>query len=125
SGAILVGANLSGAILESANLSGANLVRADLSNAILGGTNLSGAGLVDANLSSANLKDVDLSGAKNFEGTLLIGTQLKDSRGLMDEMLEKAFGDGDISLPDGLTRPAHWGSREDAIEQWRAFREGR
>ncbi|MXX14664.1 MAG: pentapeptide repeat-containing protein [Gemmatimonadetes bacterium] len=145
SNARLEGANLSGAILGGANLLGADLVRADLSNARLAFANLSGAVLLRANLSGAhlmganlsdailwgadlsgaNLKDVDLSGAKNFEGTLLIGTQLKDSRGLMDEMLEKAFGDGDISLPDGLTRPAHWGSREDAIEQWRAFREGR
>ena len=49
----------------------------------------------------------------------LSGTHLKDTTGLTDEMLEKAFGDGDISLPDGLTRPEHWGSEQDAIEKWR------
>ena len=43
---------------------------------------------------------------------------------VQDKVIEKAFGDGDTSLPDGLTRPAHWGIWEDAIEQWRAFREG-
>ncbi len=48
-------------------------------------------------------------------------THLKDSNALTDEMLEKAFGDGDTSLPNGLTRPVHWGSREDAVKQHRAF----
>ncbi len=110
SGAKLIKVNLSGANLFQAKLLGANLVQAKLSDAIL----------LKAKLSGANLFQAKLSGA-DFEGTLLVETHLKDSRGLTDEMLEKAFGDGDTSLPDGLTRPAHWGSREDAIEQWRAF----
>ncbi len=152
SDAILIRANLSGTNLLKANLSEANLIRAnlsgaelmgvDLSDVVLALVNLSGAKLMEADLSGANLRDLsdadlwgaklsdaklddaDLSGA-DFEGTLLIGTQLKDSRGLTDDMIKKAFGDGDTSLPDGLTRPAHWESREKAIEQWRAFRKKR
>ena len=143
--AILIGAKLSGADLQKANLSnaelmraklsGANLWKANLSDATLEGANLSdaileeanlsdtileGANLWGANLSKARLDNAKLSGAK-FEGTLLVGTHLKDTTGLTDEMLEKAFGDGDISLPDGLTRPEHWGSQEEAIKKWRAF----
>ena len=106
-------------LLEGANLSDAILEEANLSDTILEGANLWG-----TNLSKARLDNANLSGAE-FEGTLLVETHLKDTTGLTDEMLEKAFGDGDISLPDGLTRPAHWGSREDAFEQWRAFRKRR
>ena len=140
SGASLWEANLSGASLWEANLSGANLLIADLSDARLSGANLSGADLLIANLSGADLMLADLPNARligadlsnvgligadvpgaDFEGTLLVGIQLKDSGGLTDKMLEKAFGDGDTSLPNGLTRPVHWGSREDAVKQHRAF----
>ena len=72
------------------------------------------------NLGLAHFEGANLTGA-NLRGVLLAGTQLKDSRGLTDEILEKAFGDGDTYLPDGLTRPVHWGSREDAVKQHRAF----
>ena len=115
----LWGTNLSKAILMRANLLDARLDSANLSGAILMGANLWG-----ANLSDAILDRVNLSGA-DFEGTLLVGTQLKDSKGLTDDMIKKAFGDGDTSLPDGLIRPANWRSREDAIGQWRAFRKRR
>ena len=124
SGAKLMGADLSDVVLVQANLSGAKLMGADLSGAVLWRANLLDPDLWGAKLSDAKLDDADLSRA-DFEGTLLVGTQLKNSRGLTDEMLEKAFGDGETSLPDGLTRPAHWGSREDAFEQWRAFRKRR
>ncbi len=108
-------AHLEGANLKDVNLSGAELALADLSNARLDSANLSDANLMGANLwgtnlSKARLDNANLSGA-DFEGTLLVETHLKDTTGLTDEMLEKAFGDGDISLPDGLTRPEHWGSR--------------
>ena len=129
SDAILEGANLSDTNLFRANLSGANLSQVDLWSADFSETNLSkvrldNANLRGTNLSKARLDNANLSGA-DFEGILLVGTQLKDSKGLTDDMIEKAFGDSDTSLPDGLTRPEHWGSWEDAIEQWRAFREGR
>ena len=144
-GANLLGTNLSGANLSDVNLliadlSDANLREADLSGTCLSGANLSGAELILANLSGAelilaNLPNVsligaDLSGASfigvdvpgaDFEGTLLVGIQLKDLGDLTDKMLEKAFGDGDTSLPNGLTRPVHWGSRVDAVKQHRAF----
>ncbi|MCE2434436.1 MAG: pentapeptide repeat-containing protein [Candidatus Latescibacteria bacterium] len=118
-------ANLSGANPWGANLSGANLRRADLSGSELSRVNLSGADLRGAYLSGVELLEAELEGANltgaNLRGVLLAGAQLKGSRGLTDEILEKAFGDGDTYLPDGLTRPVHWGSREDAVKQHRAF----
>ena len=119
SGANLLGADLSGANLEKANLSGANLSGADLSGANLSGANLSGANLLGANLSGAKLSRAGLW--HEFH----VGDRIPDAKNLTTEMLEKAFGDHETSLPEGLTRPAHWGSRENAIEQWQAFREGR
>ena len=138
SGTNLLGANLSGANLLGANLSdtdlgGADLSDADLSNAELSDANFRGANLSGAELWKANLSRADLSGtnlrdaflaASDLSAALLVGAQLKDSKDLTDEMLEQAFGDVNTPLPTGLSRPAHWGSREEAIKKWQAFCEG-
>ena len=115
----LSGADLSGADLEQANLWRANLSGADLSDANLSGVDLSNARLWRANLSGANFSKASLRHAFH------VGDFIPDAKGLTTEMLKEAFGDENTSLPNGLTRPAHWRSREDAIKQWRAFREGR
>ncbi|UCI32133.1 pentapeptide repeat-containing protein [Mesorhizobium sp. B4-1-4] len=62
-GAILNGADLREANLSGANMSGAYLRGANLTEAILRGTRLDGADLRGANLSSARLYLADLSGA--------------------------------------------------------------
>ena len=131
-GAKLMGANLSDASLFMARLWYTNLSNADLSGTSLFSTDLVGAKLQEADLSGANLVKADLSSSDlegatfadatlteaNLEGALLVGSQLEDSKGLTDEMIEKAFGDADTSLPDGITRPEHWKSRKDAILKW-------
>jgi hypothetical protein len=95
-------ANLSEAILISANLEKANFSRADLDEANLGGANLSGANLSGAildraNLSGADLTEADLSGAKLRRATLdraklieadLGGADLKGAM-LIDTNLER------------------------------------
>jgi hypothetical protein len=63
SGAIMYGADLSGASLELADLSEADLSGANLSGARLDGVDLSGADLRMANLSGARLNSANLSGA--------------------------------------------------------------
>jgi uncharacterized protein YjbI with pentapeptide repeats len=85
-------ANLSGANLSYANLSGAilsdaNLIIANLSRAKLVGADLSGADLSRANLSRANLSDANLIEAKNLTQT----------------QLDKACGNANTNLPEGLT----------------------
>lgn len=140
SGANLENTNISSANLKMANLSGAKLLganlavielfnadlrQADLSGANLWNAKLPGANLWEAELEGANLWEAELEGANlaraNLENAVLVGAQLKDSKGLTDEMLEKAFGDAATYIPSGLTRPANWGSREDAIKKWEAF----
>ena len=150
-GANLEGANLSGTNLLGANLSGTNLLGANLSDTDLGGANLSDANLSNAELSGANLRGANLSGAEflgaNLSGTelweanlsranlsganlsesnlsgafLAQSSSLKDSKGLKTEMLAKAFGTADMSLPPDLLRPEHWGTWEEAVKQHRAF----
>ena len=131
-GAKLMEANLSDASLfmarlwytnlSNADLSGTSLFSADLVGANLKEADLSGANLVQANLSRSDLEGATFDGATlteaNLEGALLVGSQLKNSKGLTYEMIEKAFGDVNTSLPDGITRPEHWESRKDAILKW-------
>ena len=125
SGANLLGANLSDTDLGGADLSDADLSNAELSDANFRGANLSGAELWKANLSRANLSGTNLRdaflAASDLSAALLVGAQLEDSKGLTDEMLGQALGDVNTPLPNGLTRPASWGSREDAIKKWEAF----
>lgn len=63
SGAVIASANLSNAVLLYANLSSANIANTNLSNAELGLANLSGANIVGVNLSNADLTLANLSGA--------------------------------------------------------------
>jgi hypothetical protein len=88
----LISANLSHALLSEANLSEANLGFANLSDASLVYANLSGADLGFANLSDASLVYADLSGAN-----------LGDARNLTQTQLDKACGDANTKLPEGLT----------------------
>jgi uncharacterized protein YjbI with pentapeptide repeats len=64
-------ADLTGTVLEAAELANANLHNASLVRADLRGANLQGANLIHAGLALA-----DLSGA-NLQGALLVGAQLR------------------------------------------------
>ena len=79
-GADLSGADLSGFHLSRANLSHADLSRADLSSAVLDQSNMTKANLLNANVS----------------GTLFaMGKPYRSQvRGLMQDELDKACGDG-------------------------------
>src|SRR5215472_1749738 len=112
SGADLNGAKLFDANLSGANLSGANLSRADLSDANLGNAGLSGANLSLANLSDANLGNAGLSGADlsdayldraDLTGADLSDTNLSGAKNLTQMQLDKACGNANTKLPEGLT----------------------
>jgi uncharacterized protein YjbI with pentapeptide repeats len=116
-GANLTGANLTGADLRlDANLSrtdltGANLTGADLSGvADLTGANLTGANLSGAYLSRAYLRRNNLTGANlsgvsraDLSGADLSGADLGGAKDLTQEQLDKACGNADTKLPEGLT----------------------
>ena len=44
----------------------------------------------------------------NLDGTTLSGANLAMAKNLTQQQLDRARGDEDTKLPDGLQRPAHW-----------------
>jgi hypothetical protein len=108
--AILNGANLRGADLRDAHLTGARLSGAALSSANLTIANLRDANLSDADLNDANLNDATLTGANLSDaiilGANLTGANLSSVRNLTPEQLNKACGNADTKLPEGLTLKA-------------------
>lgn len=154
SGANLIAAKFKGANLSDAKLVGANLINSKIVNVNLIGADLTGANLMKAdikkdtmlniatlksakfcgavfcnvNLTGANFWDANLIGAvfneTNLSGALLVKADLQDARNLTTEMIENAFGDQNTSLPNSVTRPAHWGNEEQAIKKWQEFCDG-
>ena len=120
----LTSANLKGTdaqenkfVLDNVNLRGVNLADADLEYISLTGSNLSYSHLVNTNLSNADLSDADLNHAylanADLSGATLSDAdlnhaELQTARGLTQEQIDEAKGDGRTQLPDGLQRPANW-----------------
>jgi len=100
-----------GSIINS-NLKGANLGRvvalastiknSDLSFAILDGANLTGSDFTGSTLSQVDFGTANLSAA-NLSGTQLSGAKMSLVRGLTQEQLDTACGDGETDLPVMLT----------------------
>ncbi len=123
SGAILNTANLSYAFLRSANLSGAFLNHANLNQAILTGADLKGAQLNHSELSGAKLSDANLSRAilnhatlsdatlsdANLEGATLVSADLSEAKligaKVTTEQLDKAKSLKGATMPDGSIHP--------------------
>src|SRR5215212_9452751 len=120
----LTSANLKGTdsqenkfVLDNVNLRGVNLADADLEYISLTGSNLSYSHLVNTNLSNADLSDADLNHAylanADLSGATLSDAdlnhaKLQTARGLTQEQIDEAKGDGRTLLPDDLQRPANW-----------------
>jgi uncharacterized protein YjbI with pentapeptide repeats len=116
-GAHLWGAHLEQAVLQQAHLEGANLLEAHLEGADLRQAHLEGADLRKAHFEGANLWRAHLEGADlreaHFEGANLVGAHLEGAdfskaKGLTDDKLVLAHGDGKTKLPEGITRPKSW-----------------
>ena len=83
------------------------MFEASLQGADLGGANLEGADLGGADLHGANLFEASLHGAV-FKGAELWevnlrGAELKESTKLNQAQLDRAWGDRDTKLPEGLS----------------------
>ncbi len=112
---MLVGADLTSALFDEADLHAANLVgamcndtsfvRAELARANLRGTVLAG-----ANLSGANLEQADVGGY-----AFTAGARIKEVKNLTQEQLNQLTGGARVELPAGLRRPRSWPSKK-AIE---------
>ena len=114
----LMSAHLEGADLMEAHLERANLIAAQLEGAVLMGAHLEGADLraadlKGAHLSYAHVENANLSAA-HLEGADLHDVHLEGAPGLTQEQLDKAHGNSNTTLPDGLTHPAHWSDKDDS-----------
>ncbi len=147
--AILSSAWLQSAILNKTNLQNAKMYKtrlqeAEIQNALLQGTNL-----MVAQFQGANLTGTPMQGTVLME-TLMQGVLLRDSRmstktslvgahlrgaaienvdftnvTLKQPQVDETFGDGSVTLPPDLTRPAHWPTEvlewHEFLTQWRAW----
>ncbi len=84
------------------DLRGAGLAMADLS-----GLRFDRAHFDGAHLEGARLIEARLEGAM-FHQTHVEGAGLADAVGLSQKQVDGMLGDDATTLPDGLTRPAHW-----------------
>ena len=124
-GADLGGAQLQGAVLLFAQLQGADLGSAELQEAVLLGAQLQGANLRGAELQGADLRGAEFSDTTDFSPAALRGAGLKSvdlsMLKLSQDRVNQSFGDSDVTLPEGIERPAHW--REEGVPplSWKEF----
>jgi len=78
---------------------GAFLWESDFSDSKIGHTRLDG----------SSLRKLATSEDTDFEGGIIYGAELSRSN-LPPSILEKAHGDDSTRLPEGMARPAHWGT---------------
>ncbi|MFF8828112.1 pentapeptide repeat-containing protein [Streptomyces sp. NPDC015131] len=103
----LVRADVPGARSRKKNRRGADLMGARLTGADLRGATLRGAYLIAADLTGADLRQADLLGA-DLRDARLAGADLTGALFLTQPQLNAARGDARTTLPERLTRPAHW-----------------
>jgi hypothetical protein len=87
---------------------GADLMGRDLRRTNVRAASLRGAYLIGADLRGADLGPADLLGA-DLRAADLRGADLGECLFLTRPQVTAARGDLSTRLPDGLTRPAHWG----------------
>jgi uncharacterized protein YjbI with pentapeptide repeats len=104
-GARIRQADLTIGIADRANFTGANLSLTNLFGARATGANFTGANLNGASLVGAYFGSSRFTGAR-LDGANLSGAELGEARGLTQEQLNTACGDGTTTLPTGMTVPA-------------------
>ncbi|MDO8799490.1 pentapeptide repeat-containing protein [Phenylobacterium sp.] len=105
-------ADLSGVDCGFADFHEANLIGCDFSHASLRNARLSRAYMRGARLDHANLRGADLRRASltsaSLVGADIRGVDLTSTRGLIQEQLDDANGDGRTRVPPHLVQPSHW-----------------
>lgn len=122
-GANLYNARIMGAIMTYAVLERGNLQYAHLKGAYLVGAKIEAANFRKARMEAANLAKTRIISSTNLGSAVVNGAALwsKDysKASLSQEQIDQMFGDGSVTLPEGLTRPAHW---PDRVLSWGTFR---
>jgi uncharacterized protein YjbI with pentapeptide repeats len=123
------GANFGGARMEGAYLSGARMQGANLGAARTEGADLSWVRMEGANLSGARMEGADLSGARfdertSFDAAVVRSAAMKSvdltTVSVSQDQVNSLFGDGSVTRPEVIKRPAHW---PEADLDWHEFRE--
>lgn len=108
----LTEADLSGVDCGFADFHEANLIGSDFSGASLRNARLSRAYMRGARLDHANLRGADLRRASmtfaSLVGADIRGVDLTSTRGLVQEQLDDANGDGRTRVPPHLVQPSSW-----------------
>ncbi|MCZ2805328.1 pentapeptide repeat-containing protein [Modestobacter sp. VKM Ac-2983] len=102
----------------------ADLMGAALRGADLHGASLRGAYLIGADLRGADLRHTDLLGA-DLRAADLRGADLTGAIFLTQPQLTAAVGDAGTTLPESMTRPAHWSTSTAAAPTERGRRRPR
>lgn len=103
-GARLRQADLSLSVMNRGNFAGADLRNVNAYGAVFSSGNFARADLTQASFVGAYLQGADLAGA-TLEGTNLSGAEMDRARGLSQDQLNRACGDGATRLPPGLRVP--------------------
>ena len=93
------------------NHRGDDLIGADLRGADLRGASLRGAHLIGADLRDADLRMADVIGA-DLRGADIRGADLTGAIYLIQSQVDAAKGDSNTTVPQSLTRPAHWQAQD-------------
>ncbi len=101
-GAFLIGARMERADLGWVTMEGADLRRAQMEAADLSWTRVDGANLIGARMDGAT----DLMAVNTF-GAAAQGVDWSKVNWTADQ-IKSMFGDASVTLPEGISRPAHW-----------------
>ncbi|ABW15604.1 pentapeptide repeat protein [Parafrankia sp. EAN1pec] len=110
--------NFTGTLMMGADFSEALISDADFTDAFLTATVLTDA-IISANFTRAFIVEVDFSGLNiggiNLTDARLQAVNFSGAKGLTQEQVDSAQGDGRTRLPAGLVRPASWGPEEPPV----------
>ncbi|NVP57511.1 pentapeptide repeat-containing protein [Mycoplana rhizolycopersici] len=112
-GATFASAELQRANFKNASLAGVDFEKAELGRADFRGAVISGASFPLANLSRADFSKATFDQPLDFSQAFMFltrieGLDLTNAKGLSQEQVNLACGDGKTRLPAGLTAPSNW-----------------
>lgn len=105
SGSRLRQSDLTASIMDGTNFSNTNLSVAEAYGGRFTRANFAGADMTNSSWVGAYLGYANLSGAR-LDGAVFAGANLEGARGLTQSQLDRACGDAETILPDGLRIPS-------------------
>ena len=114
--AFLSYARMEQASLVAVRVEGANFYLAKMLDADLAAAWMVGASFEKAHLEGVCFDEAQIDSSTSFTGALVRAASARDidltTANLSQPQIDSMFGDGSVTLPESLTRPAHWPTRE-------------